>query len=144
MPRLHSLVMLVPLLAGSLAVAEGRAPSPDHPLLGEWEFTVPDNGCTEVYRFRPDGTTLVTSGREVSESEYEISDEPDDAGFYRMTDTIVRDNGRPDCLGNVMKAGDSVTLFVRFHPDGDRMVMCPSQSLDACMGPLVRFEGESL
>ena len=44
------------------------APPADHPILGIWKLSLPDLGCLETYRFRADGTTLVTSAEEVSES----------------------------------------------------------------------------
>ena len=74
------------LLCAALAIATPAAAAPpaDHPILGIWKLSLPDLGCSETYRFRADGTTLVTSAEEVSESEYRIPDKPSAKGFYRL------------------------------------------------------------
>ncbi|MES2129888.1 MAG: hypothetical protein V4463_21650 [Pseudomonadota bacterium] len=128
------------VLAGALA-----APLPaSHPILGIWRLTVPDGSCSETYRFRGDGTTLVTSAEEVSESVFEIPAEPDANGFYKLVDTIVKDNGKKDCSGDIMKLGAKSTNFVRFHPSGMIFVMCRATSLDACIGPFRRVPGQGI
>jgi len=105
---------------------------------------VPDTGCSETYRFRGDGTTLVTSAAEISESVYTIPNEPDADGFYRLTDRVTKDNGKPDCSGNVMKPGANATHFVRFHPSGKLFLLCAEASIDACIGPFTRVRGEEI
>src|SRR5215472_1579981 len=79
-------------------------------------------------RGRADGTTLVTSGREVAESVFEIDDEPSEKGFYKNTDRIVKDNGKPDCAGNITKVGTEVTNYIRFHPSFNMMIICKDES----------------
>ncbi|MBI1397226.1 MAG: hypothetical protein GC151_14735 [Betaproteobacteria bacterium] len=117
--------------------------APDHPILGTWAYTfaLPDGTCTEVYRFRQDGTTLVTSAGEVAETRYEISTQPDENGFYRLVDTIVKDNGQKDCSGLVMQVGHTATRYLQFDPSGEEFVICEQASLDACFGPLLRVHG---
>ncbi|MBZ2208217.1 hypothetical protein [Massilia soli] len=129
-------------LTGPLALAAPRAPASNHPILGIWKLTLPDGSCSETYRFRSDGTTLVTSAAEVSESEFTIPAEPSAKGFYRMVDTIVKDNGKEDCLGQVMKVGASTTNFIRFHPSGALFLMCAAESMDSCIGPFQRVMGQ--
>lgn len=121
-------------------LAASTKPRPDHPLLGTWKLEVPGEECVETYHFRPDGTSLVTSAAEVAESEFEISDEPSARGFYRMTDRIVRDNGKPDCMGEVLTPGSQVVRYLRFHPLRPEFIMCDEESLDACIGP---FESDA-
>ncbi|PWF55082.1 hypothetical protein C7C56_003710 [Massilia glaciei] len=118
------------------------APLPsDHPILGVWRLTMPDGSCSETYRFRGDGTTHVTSADEVSESTFDIPAEPSDKGFYRMVDTLVKDNGKKDCAGQVTKVGTKVTNFVVFHPSGALFLMCEAETLDRCIGPFHRVDG---
>jgi hypothetical protein len=133
------------LLAASLAViaslandAPPRAPKADHPIFGAWTFTVPGTNCEETYHMRPNGTTLVTSGEEVTESVYEIDDEAGPKGFFKTTDQIVKGNGKKDCSGDVTQVGQKTTNYIRFHPSGDMMIMCRDESLNACFGPLRR------
>lgn len=129
-------------LTGSLAFAAPPAPAPNHPILGIWRLTLPDGSCSETYRFRADGTTLVTSAAEVSESEYHIPAEPSEKGFYRLVDTIVKDNGKEDCMGQVMKVGTKATNFIRFHPSGALFLMCATESMETCIGPFQRVMGQ--
>jgi len=133
----------VSLLAGApLASAAPPAPAPSHPILGIWKLALPTLRCSETYRFRGDGTTLVTSAEEVSESEFSIPDKPSDKGFYKLEDRIVKDNGKKDCSGEIMQVGTRATNFVRFHPSGGLFLMCTDESMEACIGPFERVEGE--
>ena len=143
MRAIASLLLLSVLGAAMLALAQ-KAPASDHPILGIWRLAVPDTNCSETYRFRGDGTTLVTSAAEISESVYTIPDKPDADGYYRLTDRVTRDNGKPDCSGNVMKPGANVTHFVRFHPSGKLFLLCADASIEACIGPFTRVRGEEI
>ena len=135
-------VLISLLVAAPFASAAPPAPASNHPILGIWKLSLPDLRCSEVYRFRGDGTTLVTSAEEVSESEYSIPDKPSAKGFYRLEDRIVKDNGKKDCAGAIMKVGTRATNFVRFHPSGELFLMCSDETMEACIGPFERVEGE--
>ncbi|MFC3458715.1 MULTISPECIES: hypothetical protein [Massilia] len=135
-------VLISLLVAVPYAAAAPPAPASTHPILGIWKLSLPDLRCSEVYRFRGDGTTLVTSAEEVSESEYSIPDQPSAKGFYKLEDRIVKDNGKKDCAGAIMKVGTRATNFVRFHPSGELFLMCSDESMEACIGPFERVEGE--
>ena len=124
------------------ASAHSAPPAASHPILGIWRLTLPDGSCSETYRFRGDGTTLVTSAEEISESEFDIPAKPSAKGFYKLTDRIVKDNGKKDCSGAIMKVGTKATNFIQFHPSGGMFVMCVRESLDACIGPFERVEGQ--
>jgi hypothetical protein len=108
--------------------------APDHPIVGTWKITLPlsDGPCDEIYSIRPDGTALVTSAEEISESVYEISDDPSEKGFYRWVDTITKDNGKKDCLGHV------ATNYIVFHSSGDMFLICIEERLESCIGPFAR------
>ena len=128
------------LVACSLCTAavQAAAAQQEHPLLGVWEFTLPDGRCTETYLFKANGTTFVTSAEEVAEMQYEVSAEPSEKGFYKLVDTVTQDNGRKDCGGGITAVGSRSTHYLWFHPSGELFVMCRDESLDACFGPLVR------
>ena len=113
----------------------------DHPFIGTWKLTLPDGSCYEIYRIRANGTTLVTSADEVGESEFEISDQPSEKGFYKWVDKIVKDNGKKDCAGETMEVGHVATNYIRFHPSGDMFLMCQKEDINTCIGPLVRVKG---
>jgi hypothetical protein len=129
--------LLISMSAGAQA-----APPPDHPILGIWKLSLPDLGCSETYRFRGDGTTLVTSAEEVSESEFRIPAKPSAKGFYRLDDRVVKDNGKKDCAGAIMKPGTTATNFIRFHPSGALFLMCADETMNTCIGPFERVKGE--
>lgn len=138
-------VLLLPLLAALLALpAQAAAPRRDHPLLGTWKIAVPGLRCVETYLFKPDGTTLVTSAKEVSEGEFEVASQPEASGFYRLRDRIVRNNAQPDCMGSVTAPGSEVQRFLRFDPTDQLFLMCDGETLEACIGPFERDEGEAV
>jgi hypothetical protein len=137
---LTGLVLSLAILAGAPATA--APPTSTHPILGIWVLTLPDGSCSEIYRFRGDGTSLVTSNEEISESEFSIPAQPSAKGFYRLDDKVIKDNGKQDCTGSVTKIGSKVTHFVQFHPSGSLFVMCVAESLDACIGPFRRMRGQ--
>jgi hypothetical protein len=139
-------VILALLLAA--APVAGAAQDNDqfsgHPIVGTWRFVVPDGSCAETYRFRADGTSHVTSADEVAESVFEISHKPSQKGFYLWVDTIVKDNGKKDCAGQITDVGRKTTNYIRFDPSGQRFVVCRAESLDACFGPLQRIGGAAI
>ena len=146
--RTRAVLFLLSCLGAPALVAAPAVASADvaagHPILGIWRLTVPGTECAETYRFRADGTTFVTSAAEVSESVYTVSAQPDKQGFYRLQDRIVKDNGKPDCSGEVMKVGTTATNYLQFHPAGDMFLMCAAEALDVCIGPFERVKGEQI
>src|SRR5947208_417206 len=74
------------LALSCVALAQGvtRTPlPPSHPVLGTWRLDVPNTGCHEIYRIKPDGTTYVTSGAEIAETEFQMDVKPSAGGFYK-------------------------------------------------------------
>jgi hypothetical protein len=139
MPKLTGLLIL--LAAFSLGAGAAPLPVRNHPLLGVWKLDLPDLGCSEVYHFRADGTSLVTSAQEVSESEFKVTPKPSANDFYRLEDTIVKDNGKKDCTGEVTPIGTHAVNFIRFHPSGVLFLMCADETMRACIGPFERVPG---
>jgi|JI10StandDraft_1071094.scaffolds.fasta_scaffold1148990_1 hypothetical protein len=136
----------MPILVAALLCA-GPAPAadiaPDHPLLGTWKVAIPQLDCVETYVFLRDGTTRVTSATEISESTYEITDKPSAGGFYRWTDTTVKNNGKKDCAGTITKPPTTVTHYVLFHHTRDIFFICQQERRDTCFGPFVRQKGQA-
>jgi hypothetical protein len=134
-------------LAASFAIAvpaHADGPSAAHPLLGIWILAIPQLGCSETYHFRGDGTTLVKSADEISESEFTVAEQPSAKGFYKLEDKVVKDNGKQDCSGEIMKPGTQITNYLRFHPSGARFVMCRDETMEACIGPFERVRGQGI
>jgi hypothetical protein len=130
------------LVATQFARAAPPEPPPHHPILGIWKLALPEIGCLETYRFRGDGTSLVTSAEEISESEFRIPAQPSSKGFYKLEDRIVKDNGKKDCVGQITKVGTKATNFLRFHPSGALFLMCADETMDSCIGPFERVSGQ--
>lgn len=143
--RIVSTAAALALLPVSAPVAAGAVPlRTGHPFVGIWKITLPDGSCSETYRVRGDCTTLVFSKEEVAESRFVISDQPDKQGFYKEVDTLVKDNGKPDCTGQITKPGRTSTNYLMFHPDGDMFLMCVERSMERCIGPFVRVAGNEI
>ena len=138
--------LLSPCLAllAVAAQAAPAAPSASHPLLGIWTLSIPQLGCSETYHFRGDGTTLVKSAAEVSESEFTVAEKPSAKGFYKLEDRIVKDNGKEDCSGEIMRIGTRATNYLRFHPSGARFVMCQNETMESCIGPFERAPAQGI
>jgi hypothetical protein len=139
--------MLALMTAMTAAMATAAAAAPlrhDHPVIGIWRITLPDGSCSETYRIRADGTTLVFSNEEVAESSFTITDQPDKDGFYKEVDTIVKDNGKRDCSGEITKPGKPVTSYLKFHPGDDMFLMCAERNTQRCLGPFVRVHGNAI
>ena len=127
------------------AAASGVRADPlraDHPLIGAWRVSV--DGCAEIYRIDRSGSMRVTSNQQVSTSRIEVSDQPSGKGFYKWVDTVVDDNGKKDCGGNITPVGDVAVNYILMSPKRDRFLMCSEESEQTCLGPFVRVEGEGV
>jgi hypothetical protein len=113
----------------------------DHPLLGAWQYTKRDDSCAETYRLDRTGTSLVTSAEEVAETRFTLSDQPSAKGYYKWVDTMVKDNGKKDCWGQVTKVLKTTTNYILMNPAGNRFIMCSSEDGRQCIGPFVKVEG---
>ena len=136
---LLSLLLLMPAWCGAEPLVRHPLP-PDHPLVGTWRIDLPQVQCHELYVLRADGTGTVTSGAEQGESEFEAALEPDGQGFYKWTDRVTADNGKPDCMGNVTPVGAVSVTWIRMHPSGKEFLMCLEANMRECIGPFVRQE----
>ena len=112
-----------------------------HRIIGTWAWTYEKNNCSEVYEFKSDRTSKVTSGKEILEIRFTISDHPDSNGFYRMTQVVTKSNGQTGCDGRSggTPVGDASTIYIVFHRVMEKMLMCYSPSFNSCFGPLVRL-----
>jgi len=136
------------LLAFGLGMAMDAAAGPpeakplrsDHPLIGAWALRGDDNGCTEIYRISREGTSLVTSADEVAQTRFEVADQPSAKGYYKWVDTIVKDNGKKDCSGNVTKP-HTTTSYILMNETSKAFISCRNESTKACIGPFVKIEG---
>jgi hypothetical protein len=79
------------------------------------------------------------SAEELGESAYEISPSPLQSGFYKIKDTVTKNNGKHDCAGGSTPTGDEVILFIIFHPSKNQLIMCQEESLENCFGPFTRL-----
>ena len=140
----HLLALPLVAAAALAAAAPAAAPPPlraDHPLIGAWQITTRDGSCAETYRIDRGGTTLVTSADEVAETRFTLSDQPSAKGYYKWVDTLVKDNGKKDCGGQVTKPGKTTTNYILLNPAGNRFIMCGAEDGKQCIGPFVKLEG---
>ena len=144
---MKSPLLLALALASTAAVAAPLADAPtaplraDHPFLGAWQLTRSDDQCAEVYRIDRSGHTLITSADEVAQSNFTMSDQPSPRGYYKWVDTLVKDNGKKDCWGQVTKPGKTTTRYVLMNPAANRFILCAAEDGKQCFGPFVKLEG---
>jgi hypothetical protein len=148
-----ALVLVLPLALAGLGAPAGVAAAPatparpavpiraDHPLLGAWQITTRDDQCVETWRIDRAGTMLVTSADEVAEARFTIADQPSARGYFKWVNTIVKDNGKKDCGGNITKAPRSATNYLLLNPAGNEFILCQSEEGRQCLGPFIRVEG---
>jgi hypothetical protein len=121
-----------------------EASDPKSKIIGTWQWTLPGTQCTETYDYRPDGTLKVVSGEEKSDNTYTVTAADGSAGFVKVDATIVKDYGGEDCTESTENnTGGSHVVYVLFDPSGNQQVMCQSQALNTCVGPLERVGGVS-
>ena len=138
---MRSLFLIAALLASTpLVHAAGEPAIPSsHPILGIWTWTLFGGACTETWQFRANRTLLSTSGQEVAEKRYEVASLPDPQGFYKLVETVLRQNDKKDCSGASLEGpGEKTTRFVQFSPQQDKLLVCRTASLKACFGPMNR------
>lgn len=138
----NAALLAVALTVGASAYAQAQKPvtrTIDHPIVGTWQWTRAANNCTEVYRFRSDGTATITSGAERSDDTFEISSTPEGRDRYRLAITTLKDYGRQDCVGSeVDSTGKTATGYVGFTAARDSMILCADATSDRCIGPMRR------
>ena len=116
----------------------------NNPIIGTWTWMRDVNSCTETYTYRADGTMHVISGKEVSESTYQISSARTPKGFYKLTDKVVKDLGGKDCADDTGDStGQEATNFVIFSKKGDMYLICENESSESCFGPLKKINNLS-
>ena len=144
---MKSPLLLVLALASAAALAAPPADEPtaplraDHPFVGAWQLTRRDDDCAEIYRVDRSGRTLITSADEVAQSTFTMSNQPSARGYYKWVDTLVKDNGKKDCWGQITKPGKTTTRYVMMSPAKDRFILCTAEDGKQCFGPFVRVEG---
>ncbi len=141
MNHLQTLFCATGLLAAATALQAAGPPAETfgHPIVGTWSWVTFGGTCTETWQFRHNRTMLGTSGEEVAEKTYEIAAKPDAGGFYRLVETVVRQNDKRDCAGAVLEGpGEQSTRFIQFSPQADKLLVCRTAALSACFGPLRR------
>lgn len=137
------------LLAGSApaqaqSAPPAAAPAKPHPLLGHWAWHfkgAAGKACTETLDFRADGTRTSQSGDAVNQAGYTVTAVPSLLGFYRLHETVTRSDGKPDCAGDPHPVSEEATeRFIQFDPKMDLLLVCKSESLQACYGPLAKLK----
>lgn len=128
------------LLASHYSIATESEPvrSTIHPVIGYWKAIVPETTCVESYLFNADGTAIFTSGNEQSEVNYEVAQQPDINGFFKLTHTVLKTNGGKDCTNEVPEVRVKTISYLLFKPDGTAFVSCDTESetMELCFGPM--------
>ncbi|MDB5884372.1 MAG: hypothetical protein JWR74_543 [Polaromonas sp.] len=111
-----------------------------HPLSASWSWSLPGKQCTESLQYLPGGTSTGRSGAQQIQSRYEVSALPSLLGFYRLAETVTESNNQPDCAGDVLEVSDEpVVRFIQFSPGRNQLIVCRTEALKECYGPLKRI-----
>lgn len=138
---MRTLFLTACLLSAAPLLHAAGEPAPAHPLVGTWTWSLFGGSCTETWQYRSNRTMLGTSGQEVAEKTYEVAPLPDAGGFYKLVETVVRQNDKKDCSGALLEGpGEQSTRFIQFSPQRDKLLVCEKASLQACFGPLTRVQ----
>jgi len=115
------------------------APLNGHPILGSWRISADGTECADITTFEPTGRRRTNSGEEVTESEFEISAEPDSKGYYRLVDTLREKNGRPGCSGDSAPIGHIAKVFIRFT-NRESFSICQREDQASCFAGARRIQ----
>tara|TARA_B100001250_G_scaffold414522_1_gene453522 strand:- start:2670 stop:3104 length:435 start_codon:yes stop_codon:yes gene_type:complete len=125
------------LSCGKLEREDGELLYKDHPIVGTWVHSM--NGCDEIFEFTTTGIRMVHANQEIVKAEYEISDIVPEKGIYLVKDTVLEDNGMPDCTGSTSDmSGDVVELILIIQHLPERFSFCFDSQLTSCVGPYVK------
>jgi len=126
----------------SFELNESRGDSyPQFSIVGAWTYQVPNlTSCAETYEFHADKTLRATSGKQVVDSKYTITEQLSKYAFYELKHEVITSNFEKDCDGEISALGFTGVNYVRFDNTGEFMVMCGDESalLENCFGPLKR------
>lgn len=126
---------------GQLLCVFGVSAAENNPLLGSWEWVNIKNSCVETYIFGAENTGHITSGEEISDAQYQISEKPTAKGFYQVELKILKDKGGKDCGESYEdNSGDVYKKFLMFHPSGEQYVSCDKEDVRECVGPFKRLK----
>lgn len=139
---LHCLIALSFGVSSLLSSASAHAEDPrslKHPLIGYWESKLPETECMETYWFREDGVAAFTSGDEQLEAKYEVTPQPDEHGFFKLTHRVTQSNKAKDCTKQLTETNKEVVSYLLFRPDGYSFISCDDDdpALETCFGPIV-------
>lgn len=133
-----AIAMLLPISqVGAQDLTKSALPQ-GHPLVATWRIELNDGRCFEEYEVRADGTKLSRSAEERNESEHSITVVPSPKGYYKWTDRITKNNGKPDCSGGFTKLGNVAVNYVRLHPSGQKILLCEAEELKSCYAEFFR------
>ncbi len=124
--------------ANSVFANEADIRSKTHPLLGLWDSKDRNTGCKESYKFDADGKGVFTSDKEVLNVEYQVPNQPDERGFFKLTHTVKSTNGEMDCTKANSSINEQKVSYLLFQPDGYSFIACDNDdpSLETCFGPM--------
>jgi hypothetical protein len=105
--------------------------------VGTWSLSLRGATCHETIEFLADGTAHVVSGSEDSVSGYAMAKLPKPDGSYVWFDWILKNNGRPDCLGHLTSVGDKAINYLLPIPSGGYK-LCSTADGHGCIGTMSR------
>jgi hypothetical protein len=135
------LVGAIMILASTVCISQPSVPR--NPFVGTWTLSLTGITCRETIEFRADGTAHTVSAGEDSLSRYAMVEIPKHDGSYVWFDTVLKNNGKPDCLGNSAPVSDKAINYLLPTSSGGFM-LCSKWNGEGCVGVMSRTAARDL
>jgi hypothetical protein len=126
------------LLIGIILIVSGCGTvAPTDPIIsrkfiGVWSWKpIKGDSCPETHEYLANGHLIVHSGEEILEKSYFITGVG--GGFYQISTTNLKSNGKKDCFGNFSTLKNTNHFFVWFNNSGT-LTTCSTADGMACYG----------
>lgn len=107
-------------------------------LIGRWVF--PDQGCTEYFDYRANGSFTSTSFHEKVEGRYSVERIRGSNATMKIRRVVRYDNRQADCQGSRLDATGLRTIhYLVFDASKKRLRVCEDAAANRCFGPLLRY-----
>ena len=124
-------------ISTSLAACAKEQLQDNHPLVGTWSSTFPDNSCHSIFIFQADGTASTDIDSERSSAEFDMTKRPTNSGYYELNMVVNNSSAWRTCYGN-SNDKNSGRFYILLSPSKSRFLMCDTPEIKHCVGPFNR------
>lgn len=125
---MNALILMAALSTLPMPIAHATE---ENPVLGDWNWNPTGAVCPEIHSYRADGTKTGTSGGEVLEKTYTISNVK--GSMYLLEEMVTAGNGGKDCQDGTTPVGASSKIYI-MPLNGGGFFTCASLDTMSCFG----------